>query len=187
LRSHRHIIKFVCVICMWTSIFPANYGLKSVCILYTSVYYNRIFIVRLYCTISSYTGISTRDDIYEVIIIIHAYTAAMHDAIITRRLQWIWGLTAMYGLIVCAAPLWVTLNSKQPQRMCHAQKEVYTVIQVTLRYTVKCVQTTIPNAKIEFFFEVLIFGQCGVQPLVPQCPKVESKWWVSHPGVKCLN
>jgi len=35
----------------------------------------------LYCTTSSYTGFATRDDVYDAIII-HAYTATTHDAII---------------------------------------------------------------------------------------------------------
>ena len=36
--------------------------------------------ISLYCTISRHTGFATCDDVYDVIII-HAYTAAMRDAI----------------------------------------------------------------------------------------------------------
>ena len=38
--------------------------------------------IGLYCTISSYAGFATRDDVY-VVITIHAYAAATSDAIIT--------------------------------------------------------------------------------------------------------
>jgi len=49
--------------------------------------------IQLYCTISRHTGFATCDDVYDVIII-HAYTAAMHDAIII--------VSSCYVIAACA-------------------------------------------------------------------------------------
>ena len=58
--------------------------------------------IGLYCTISSYTGFATRDDVYDVIII-HAYTAATRDAV---------GVIIVLScyVIVAGAPLSCWLN-----------------------------------------------------------------------------